>query len=158
VLSTVEAKGLGLPRFLRIKKLGDGVSGVGVDVKTLFNGPGEAGEGMFFQEPQHGDEFAITPAALFDFQAATQRTKAFWKVPVLQGPGVIQGAGFAFQERQVMDGIEGHVFFDPKPRVLRNDFIAFADADAVHVAFDHYGPVGVLHGHGVVVSIEADQR
>ena len=55
-----------------------------------------------------------------------------------------------------MDGIEGNVFFDPKPRVLRDDLIAFADADAVHVALDHHGPVGVAHGHGVVVGIETD--
>ena len=60
--------------------------------------------------------------------------KARRQPPALQRPGVIEGPGLAFQEGQVVAGIEGDLLGGPGPRMLGHHLDAGQDADLFDTA------------------------
>ncbi len=108
-------------------------------------------------QAQHLDELAGSPVAEVALEATTQHREALRQRPVREGPGHVDRAGLALEQRQVVHGVVGDVLSAPVPRVHRDQFGQTLDADRVDPADDAEIVVGVAGGDRVVVAVEAHQ-
>ncbi len=70
---------------------------------------------------------------------------------------MIECARFAFEQFEVMDGLEGNGFLLPQTRMLGDDGVPAADAHPVYIALDDDCMVGIPHRHRIIVAVKADQ-
>jgi len=71
---------------------------------------------------------------------------------------VIEGPGLAFQEGQVVAGIEGDLLFGPTPWMDGHHLGPRDDADILDAAQHRDLVMGTSGGHRVVVAVEAHER
>ena len=83
--------------------------------------------------------------------------KARRQPPALQGPGVIEGPGLAFQEGQVVAGIEGDLLFGPTTLVAGHHLGADHDPHLVDAAQHGDLVMGPCRRHRVVVAVETHE-
>ena len=97
---------------------------------------------MFFQQSQHSDELTCSPVAPLFFEAIAQQGKRFRQRPVVQGFGVIECARLAFEQFEVVDGLEGNVLLFPDAIMFGNHAIITKDTHELRVPFDHHRMMG----------------
>lgn len=113
MFTAVQREGGRREGLIGIEALGDDVAGAAAQAQGFIDGFAHLLEGMLLQQPQHTDEFARAPGMALAFQAGAQQRKAFGKLPILERFGVVERAGFAFEQFKVMQGLEGDVLLVP---------------------------------------------
>jgi hypothetical protein len=111
------------PVLPRKEKLGDRIPSDGPHRQSLLHGGPQLGQGMLFQPPQPPDVFAGAFAFVLVFQPAAQPAEAFGQDPPGQRAGVIQRAGLALQQRQIMPRLKANLLLLPDPLARSPAFV-----------------------------------
>ena len=74
---------------------------------------------------------------------------------MLQRLRMIEAAGLAFEERQLVHWLEKGLLSIPAPRVPSKKTVLVDEANLVDRGDDDHLPVGVADGNGVVVGLES---
>ena len=154
----VQRKHRAPPVLPRKEKLGDRIPGDGPHGQSLLHGGTHLGQGMLLQEPQHPDVFPRAVALPLVFQPAAQHAKALGQGPPGQRASVIQGAGLAFQQRQIMQRLKTDLLLLPDPLMSRHLLPLHIQPHLLPVAFHHHRTMRPLHRHRVVVAVKPHQR
>ena len=147
MLSAVQTEGRHGPGFPGPEKLGHGIPAVRTDSQCLVHGPGELGQGIFFQKPEHTD---VLPGAFspgFRLQPAAKDRETLWQLPSFQGACMIQRPGFPFQKRQVMHRFEAHLLLLPNPTVPGDPVSLVEELHPIHVSLGHNGMMPIADRH-----------
>src|SRR5450759_113153 len=94
---------------------GDRVVARRSDRKRHLDGPVELLQRRLLQKAQHLDVLPGAERAQVALQAPAQEGEAHRQVPVRQGPGVVERAGLALEQRQVVEGVEEDLLLGPAP-------------------------------------------
>ena len=97
MLTVIEAKRCQPPRFTRKQKLGNGVTGMGVDAQALFDSAFDVGKRVLLKKTQDADILPGTFSVLLVFQASAQYRKTSRQLPALQRASMVKSPGLAFQ-------------------------------------------------------------
>jgi hypothetical protein len=119
VFATIEQEGRVSPREVRDQILQDRIPAVSVDEKSLFNRLPKPGHGVVLQEPQDSDKLPDPFSFLFLFPSETtaKGIKALGQIQIHQGPGMIHGTWFSFQEGQIVAVVEEDPLLAPGSQV-----------------------------------------
>jgi hypothetical protein len=71
---------------------------------------------------------------------------------------MVEAARLAFQERQVVYGLEKYLLSTPTPGVPGKKTVLVDEANLIDRGDDDHLPVGVANGDGVVVGLESHER
>jgi hypothetical protein len=93
---------------VRDQILQDRIPTVSVDKEGLLNRFPKPGHGVVLQEPQDSDKLPEPFAFLFLLPSETtaKGVKALGQIQIHQGPGMIHGTRFSFQEGQIVAVVE----------------------------------------------------
>ena len=129
-----------------------------VDVQGILDRPGQLRQREPLQQSQHPDVGPRAVARIGRFEPASEEPKALGQLPVLQGPGVIEAARLAFQQRQIVDRLKECPLALPAPGVPSHEPVLVDQPDFLDRGHHHQLAMGVLHGNRIVVGIEPNQR
>ena len=139
-------------------KVLDGVEPDRPQAHGVLDGAADVVETKVLKEPQHLHVLTRARLAQPCLQQAPQPEELVRQLPPRQRRRLIERAGLALQQSQVVSRLEDQRFPLVAATMAGNLVTAAHDHDLVHVAFHYHRPVAVGGRHRIVIAAVAHQR
>ena len=138
-------------------RLLDGVEADRAQRQRLLDRGGHLGQLEGLHKAQDLHVLALAMLAHARLHQTAQGGEDIGQVPALQGRGLVQGVDLAFDQREVMQGVEADVFPLVAAGMAGYDLAAAADHELAHIAADPDLLVAEGDRNGIVVGLVAHQ-